>query len=773
MSTDSTSTWEDRFPFDEPYEPQQNGVGKILKNAKDGGFTTVEAACGSGKTLMAVMAGIELVRDPDTKYERVVALTSVKQQLRAFEDDIVSVNNNLPEGVSPIDALTIVGKADMCSYTATGHLSNDDIYSTCNSLRDTVRNQMSSAGDENEKVRVLESMVNAMEVDAVGAEDTLQTDDWKATIKDEHPEEKNSCAFYANYRLKQLKDESMIDLNGMMRPSDVVREASQNSVCPHAAMIDTLEDAEVVIGNYNHAFDPLTIEAMTGDIIDDETFLVCDEAHMIVPRVRDLLSDRVSYRNLKYAISQVEEDVVKQNDADVQEVMKKSLMESGVSPDDVAEFVDFLKALKSQFEEFALDALDETKRNWEETVLDMEDDIEYPLRPPDQSRKDKISNWMEFEGYESIADDAEHIGSAIADAIHEATEEVTTYNTQETYADSVGRVMTAWKRNGHSQYFRSLTLEKRDREFDSADLLWNRHFSPALEMKNCIPSDPIRERLEDFGGGLLMSATLAPLDVYREETGLDEMEDDTGRPVQELVYGLNFPQERRESMAVNATKFTGSNRGNPYGDNNETRETYKNTIEDVVSNTDGNVLVCMPSYLEAEWVEYELNPQYNQNVSKPIKADESSSNEETEDLKQWFFSGESKVLVTSLRGTLTEGVDYDGDKLDACVVCGVPIRGLGGPYPDAIRNAYESQFGNDGFDIAFNVPAVRKARQALGRVIRGMDDKGVRVLVDDRYAGRGWASVRDFLPKYERDEYQPTDAGDVEGIVSQFWRRMN
>jgi len=173
----------------------------------------------------------------------------------------------------------------------------------------------------------------------------------------------------------------MIDLNGMMRPSDVVREASQNSVCPHAAMIDTLEDAEVVIGNYNHAFDPLTIEAMTGDIIDDETFLVCDEAHMIVPRVRDLLSDRVSYRNLKYAISQVEEDVVKQNDADVQEVMKKSLMESGVSPDDVAEFVDFLKALKSQFEEFALDALDETKRNWEETVLDMEDDIEYPLRP--------------------------------------------------------------------------------------------------------------------------------------------------------------------------------------------------------------------------------------------------------------------------------------------------------------------------------------------------------------------------------------------------------
>ncbi len=43
--------------------------------------------------------------------------------------------------------------------------------------------------------------------------------------------------------------------------------------------------------------------------------------------------------------------------------------------------------------------------------------------------------------------------------------------------------------------------------------------------------------------------------------------------------------------------------------------------------------------------------------------DESSSNEETERLKREFFSGDGKVMVTSTRGTLTECVDYDGEKL--------------------------------------------------------------------------------------------------------------
>ena len=53
------------------------------------------------------------------------------------------------------------------------------------------------------------------------------------------------------------------------------------------------------------------------------------------------------------------------------------------------------------------------------------------------------------------------------------------------------------------------------------------------------------------------------------------------------------------------------------------------------------------------------------------------------------------------------------------------------------------------------VPAVRKARQALGRVIRGPDERGLRVLVDERYARDVWNGVREQLPEHERAEFDP------------------
>jgi DNA excision repair protein ERCC-2 len=56
-----------------------------------------------------------------------------------------------------------------------------------------------------------------------------------------------------------------------------------------------LDDADFIIGNYYQAFDPLTKEALTAPILDGQTLVVCDEAYMLVPRVRDLLSDTLSW----------------------------------------------------------------------------------------------------------------------------------------------------------------------------------------------------------------------------------------------------------------------------------------------------------------------------------------------------------------------------------------------------------------------------------------------------------------------------------------------
>ena len=261
-----------------------------------------------------------------------------------------------------------------------------------------------------------------------------------------------------------------------------------------------------------------------------------------------------------------------------------------------------------------------------------------------------------------------------------------------------------------------------------------------------------------------MSATLEPMEVFRAVTGLDALADD-GRPVVERVYGLDFPEENRASFAVKAPKFTYGNRGPPE-ESNRVREAHARAIRQVAAGP-GNVLVGMPSYAEAEWAAGALRAASD--VDKPVLLDESSADDATEDLKTEFFDGPSKVLVTSLRGTLTEGVDYRGDRLHAAVVCGVPIVNTASPRTRAVRTAYDRRFGEsgshpdgspgasssgEGFRTALLTPAVRKARQAVGRVIRGPQEVGVRVLLDERYASDSWDSVRDLLGP-DREEFRP------------------
>ena len=191
---------------------------------------------------------------------------------------------------------------------------------------------------------------------------------------------------------------------------------------------------------------------------------------------------------------------------------------------------------------------------------------------------------------------------------------------------------------------------------------------------------------------MLMSATLEPLDVFRAVTGLDAVATgDSERPITERSYGLRFPEENRASWLVDAMPFTARNRGAPRQSNtNDTRQRYAYILREIATSP-GNVLLCLPNYREAEWAAGHLE----KDIEKPVLLDESSSAGATDELKRRFFAGEGKVLVTSTRGTLTEGVDYDGDKLHTCAVIGVPLVNTQSPRMQAVRTAYADRFGEE------------------------------------------------------------------------------
>ena len=129
----SVVSWRDIFGHPEPYPEQRDGIEAAIEAADEGGFLALEGACGTGKTMLALAAGLDRVRDPDTPFERVFVLTSVKQQLRQFEGDLRTINANLPEEHEPISALTLVGKADVCPYAREnrGGIDTDTVYDRC------------------------------------------------------------------------------------------------------------------------------------------------------------------------------------------------------------------------------------------------------------------------------------------------------------------------------------------------------------------------------------------------------------------------------------------------------------------------------------------------------------------------------------------------------------------------------------------------------------------------------------------------------------------
>ena len=771
LSPGSPATdWETYFPFDEPYDAQREAIEQTHETLLDGGFAVAELACGTGKTLFSLMRGIELVRDPTTPYKRVMALTSVKQQIRAFEDDLKAINRNLGEDIPPVSALTAVGKADLCSYVDTGRIDDDRIYSRCEELREPIRKTLAQTGSTDART-FLNSLVDKSEVDSVSRKQPITTEDWNAPYAEGIPDTDSGgsggaefCPFYAKYRRETLDDpeEGGYTPQGVMTPEELRAQASTAGICPHAVMGDAVANAEVIIANYYHAFDPDTVDTLTGGIIDQETLLICDEAHMLVPRVRDVLSQSLSRWKLQRTIDEIESEILNQSHQGVDRTIRETLTEHFVSLDNLRKFVKLLRDLQDELERRAATALDESDdvANWrEQSHPDLPEDIQQPLRDPRTPQPDDFSEWAADEGYTDLLGHAKQLCDGVVAALRQASQHHQGYTRLNTYSETVGQVLQRWADCDHEQYIRTIELHKRQRA-EEREFAWAGHYSAHLTIENCLPAEEIATQLDHFGGGILMSATLEPLDVYRRTIGLDHLEEN-GRPVREIVAGLPFPPENRGSFAVGLEKFTYGNRGptNPRwrdDEQDDVRDDYASVIRDIARTTDGNVLVAMPSYSEGEWAAKVLREDTQ--IEKKVLVDQSSSNEITESLKDEFFGGAPKALVTSLRGTLTEGVDYEGDRLDACVVCGVPITNIDGPVPTAIRTAYEREFGkHNGFDFAFTVPAVRKARQALGRVIRGADETGVRVAADRRYASpHNWDDVREYLPEYEQNDYEPT-----------------
>ena len=107
------------------------------------------------------------------------------------------------------------------------------------------------------------------------------------------------------------------------------------------------------------------------------------------------------------------------------------------------------------------------------------------------------------------------------------------------------------------------------------------------------------------------------------------------------------------------------------------------------------------------------------------------------------------VLLGVQGGSLSEGVDYEGNLLQAVVVVGLPLSPPNLEV-ESLKDYYQRKFGfAKGYDYAYVFPAINKVLQAAGRPIRSERDRAAIVLMEGRLLASRYARCLplDFTPR--------------------------
>lgn len=265
------------------------------------------------------------------------------------------------------------------------------------------------------------------------------------------------------------------------------------------------------------------------------------------------------------------------------------------------------------------------------------------------------------------------------------------------------------------------------------------------------PAVNLQNYLEQGNSTIFFSATLLPVHYYKKL--LSVKKDDYA------VYAhSSFPQE-------NKFLFIGTDVSTRYTRRGEsTYQRFARYIAVMAEQKKGNYMAFFPSYrfLEEvhtcflECVDHEVD-----SICQVSYMDEEQREEFLEEFEQ--EREKSLVAFCVMGGIFSEGIDLTDDKL-----IGAVIAGTGLPQVCTEREILKQYFNAadmDGFDYAYLYPGMNKVLQSAGRVIRTESDRGVILLLDDRFRAMRY---REVFPR----EWQQYQLGSVKNLgqeIRTFW----
>ena len=265
------------------------------------------------------------------------------------------------------------------------------------------------------------------------------------------------------------------------------------------------------------------------------------------------------------------------------------------------------------------------------------------------------------------------------------------------------------------------------------------------------PSRLIREALKRGIAAVFFSATLTPLDYFRQILGGEE---------EDTLQNLDspFPREHLHLALGDHIQTTYKMREHTYGD-------VAAAIAALTGQKRGNYLVFFPSYRYMEEVVQRFStahPEVEILVQKT-----GMSEAQREDFLALFDADNQETVVgfAVMGGIFGEGIDLKGERLVGAIIVGVGLPQLC-LERDLIRTYFDER-EIPGFEYAYTYPGMNRVLQAAGRVIRSAEDRGAILLIDHRF---GQARYRRLFPPSWHPVHRTRSPEHIRAAVEQFWK---
>lgn len=270
------------------------------------------------------------------------------------------------------------------------------------------------------------------------------------------------------------------------------------------------------------------------------------------------------------------------------------------------------------------------------------------------------------------------------------------------------------------------------------------------------PAVNLEEYLSKGNSAVFFSATLLPIHYYKQLLST-EKED-------YAIYAESpFDPENRCLLIGRdvSSKYTRRN--------DRTYRQFAQYVLETIRAKKGNYLIFFPSYQFMEEVYERLTPVLEaENITCMMQQQNMNEKMREEFLLEFEQEREKSLLgLCVLGGIFSEGIDLTEDKLIGAMIVGTGLPQVCNER-EILKQFFDRKSGN-GFEYAYLYPGMNKVLQAAGRVIRTETDRGVVLLLDDRFLYRQYQEI---FPR-EWKNYKTCTVESAGLSLEQFWNEMH